>query len=58
VLVQARNAQEEADLLADRIAAALASGTPPDDVAVLYRAKALMRPSSRRWRGGAYRCSR
>lgn len=44
VLVQARHAQEEADLLAERIAAALAGGTPAGDIAVLCRTKSLMRP--------------
>jgi hypothetical protein len=44
VLVQARHAAEEAALLAERIAAAPAAGTAPDDMAVLCRTKALMRP--------------
>ncbi len=44
VLVEARHALEEAELLAERIAAALAAGTPASDIAVLCRAKSLMRP--------------
>ncbi len=44
VLIEARHAFEEAELLAERVGAALDSGTPPDDIAVLCRAKALMRP--------------
>jgi hypothetical protein len=44
VLVEARDALQEAALLAERIEAALAAGTAPDDVAVLCRTKALMRP--------------
>ena len=44
VLVQARHAGEEAELLAARIAAVLAAGASPDDVAVLCRTKAMMRP--------------
>jgi superfamily I DNA/RNA helicase len=44
VLVQARHAAEEAALLAERVAAALAAGTAPDDIAVLCRTKALMGP--------------
>ena len=44
VLIEARHALEEAELLADRIAAALAGGTPAGEIAVLCRAKALMRP--------------
>lgn len=44
VLLQARDEREEALLLAERIAAALAQGGKPDDIAVLCRAKYLMRP--------------
>jgi len=44
VLIEARHALEEAELLADRIAAALAGGTPAGDIAVLCRTKSLMRP--------------
>ena len=44
VLIEARNAFDEAELVAERVAAALDGGTPPDDIAVLCRAKALMRP--------------
>jgi len=43
-LLLARDAQEEAGLLAERIAEALAAGTPADEIAVLCRAKFLMRP--------------
>ena len=44
VLIEARHAAEEAALLAERVGAALADGVPPDDIAVLCRTKALMRP--------------
>jgi Nuclease-related domain/UvrD-like helicase C-terminal domain/AAA domain len=44
VLLRGRDAREEAALLAERIATTLAAGTPADDVAVLCRTKALMRP--------------
>ena len=44
VLIEARNALEEAELLADRVAAALAEGGRPGEVAVLCRTRALMRP--------------
>lgn len=44
VLIEAGDAQEEAELLAERVAAAQAAGTALDDIAVLCRTKALMRP--------------
>jgi hypothetical protein len=44
VLVEAANEAEEAALVAERIAQALAAGRPPDDITVLCRAKYLMRP--------------
>ena len=44
VLLQARHAQEEAQWLAERIAAALAEGVPAADIAVLCRTRKLMRP--------------
>jgi hypothetical protein len=44
VLIEARSAREEAELLAERIAAQLAQGTEPSDIAVLYRTKYLMQP--------------
>jgi Nuclease-related domain/UvrD-like helicase C-terminal domain/AAA domain len=44
VLVEARHALEEAELLAERVQAALAQGVPPQDIALLCRTKALMRP--------------
>jgi hypothetical protein len=47
VLVQARHAGEEAELLAERVAAALAAGVAPDEVAILCRTKAMMQPIER-----------
>lgn len=47
VLVEARHAAEEADLLADRVAAALAAGRAPGDVALLFRTRAMMAPLER-----------
>ena len=47
VLIEARHAQEEADLLAERMAAAHAAGTPLAEMAVLCRTKAQMRPFER-----------
>jgi superfamily I DNA/RNA helicase len=44
VLIQARNAREEAELICERILAASANGTPLDDIAVLCRGKYLMKP--------------
>lgn len=44
VLIDARNGSEEAELIAERIAAAHASGAGFDEIAVLCRAKALMAP--------------
>lgn len=44
VLIEARHEREEAELVADRVAAALAAGATPGDVAVLCRTRALMRP--------------
>jgi Nuclease-related domain/AAA domain/UvrD-like helicase C-terminal domain len=47
VLVEARHAAEEADLLAERVAAALAGGLSPSDVALLCRTRAMMAPLER-----------
>jgi hypothetical protein len=47
VLLLARHAQEEADWLADRVAAALAAGQRSDEIAVLFRTKAMMAPLAR-----------
>lgn len=44
VLIEARHAAEEAELVAERVMAALAAGQTPDDIALLCRTKALMRP--------------
>lgn len=44
VLLQARDAHEEAELIAERIEAARVAGTRLGDMAVLCRAKYLMRP--------------
>lgn len=44
VLVEARDAREEAELLAERVQAAEAQGVPPQDIALLCRTKVLMRP--------------
>lgn len=44
LLIEARDEREEAELLAERIAAARARGRAPSEIAVLCRAKALMRP--------------
>jgi len=44
VLMQARNEREEADLIAERVARAHAAGLPLEDMAVLCRAKYLMKP--------------
>jgi len=44
VLLQGRDEREEAELIAERIAAANAAGTPLGDIGVLFRAKFLMRP--------------
>lgn len=44
VLIEARHEREEAELVAERIAVAHAAGTPYADIAVLCRAKFLMRP--------------
>ena len=46
VLLLAQHAQQEADAVAERIAAA-AAGTALDDVAILCRTKAMMRPFER-----------
>jgi len=42
VLLQAAGAREEAELVADRIAAALAEGVAPDEIGLLLRARSLM----------------
>jgi hypothetical protein len=47
VLIEARHAQEEATLLAQRLLAAQATGTPLDEMAVLCRTKQQMRPIER-----------
>jgi hypothetical protein len=47
VLIRARSAQEEAELVAQRIASLLADGTLRDEVAVLCRSKYLMAPIER-----------
>ncbi len=44
VLVQARDEREEAELIAERVDAASSTGIPLDDIAILCRAKYLMRP--------------
>jgi hypothetical protein len=44
VLVQARHGVDEARLLAERIAAALAGGVPAGEIGVLCRARYLLRP--------------
>lgn len=44
VLIEARHEREEAELVAERIAAAQAAGTAYEDIAVLCRTKAQMRP--------------
>ena len=43
-LIEARDAAEEAHLVAERVTAALSAGRAPDEIAVLARAKFLMRP--------------
>lgn len=47
VLVRAKSPQQEAELIAERIATLLAEGVSPDEVAVLCRAKYLMMPVER-----------
>jgi hypothetical protein len=47
VLIRARSAHEEAELVAQRIASLLADGSLPDEVAVLCRSKYLMAPIER-----------
>jgi Nuclease-related domain/UvrD-like helicase C-terminal domain/AAA domain len=47
LLLQGRHANEEAELVAERIAAAYAEGTALDEVAVLARAKYLLEPVQR-----------
>ena len=44
VLIEARHAGEEAELVAERIAAAQAAGAALDDIAVLCRTKAMLHP--------------
>lgn len=44
VLVEARHKVEEAELIADRVSAALAAGGTPDEIDVLCRAKYLLQP--------------
>lgn len=50
VLLVARHPREEAEWLADRIAAQVEGGVPAGDVAVLFRAKFLMKPLERELR--------
>lgn len=45
VLIEARHEREEAELIAERVAAALAAGAAPGEIAVLCRTRALMRPT-------------
>jgi superfamily I DNA/RNA helicase len=47
VLIEATGEAEEAELVAERIAAAYAAGCALDDIAILLRAKFLMRPFER-----------
>lgn len=47
VLLEARHPNEEAELLAERVAAALAGGRGPGDVALLTRTRAMMAPLER-----------
>lgn len=47
VLIEARHAQQEADLVVERLAAAHAAGMPLDEMAVLLRTKVQMRPFER-----------
>ncbi len=44
VLIDARNGHDEAELVAERITAALSAGLPAGDIAVMCRAKYLLRP--------------
>lgn len=44
VLIEARNARQEADLLAQRVADAIARGNKPSDIAILCRTRYLMDP--------------
>jgi hypothetical protein len=44
VLIEAHHEREESELIADRIEAALGGGAIPGDIAVLCRARSLMRP--------------
>ncbi len=44
VLIEAGNARQEADLLAQRVADAIARGNKPNDIAILCRTKYLMDP--------------
>lgn len=44
LLLEGRDEREEAELIAERIAAAQVAGVPLNDIAVLCRAKFLMRP--------------
>jgi hypothetical protein len=47
VFIEAASEQEEAGLLAERVAQAIAQGTAPNDIAVLCRIKAQMEPIER-----------
>jgi len=44
MLIEARNARQEADLLAQRVADAIARGNRPNDIAILCRTRYLMDP--------------
>jgi superfamily I DNA/RNA helicase len=44
VLISARNGQDEAELIAERIAAAIDAGLPAGEIAAMCRAKYLLRP--------------
>ena len=47
VLLQARGEDDEAELIAERVVAAVAAGTALDEIAVVCRAKYLMKPIER-----------
>ena len=51
ILINARDAREEAELLAERIETLLADGATGDEIAVLFRAKYLMAPLERALQG-------
>jgi hypothetical protein len=47
ILINARDASEEAELVAERIATLIGEGMPGDEIAALFRAKYLMEPLER-----------